>query len=184
MAKWLETVTVKVASANPHDEHAQCLCHVVLFFNCADRFLLYSTVCSGYIQYRVIVFAGKYVWCFHGKSRLRAAIFVNLVAMRKALSCPSNGVTALTDSNLTILQRANYLFHAAHNRPLAFDCVCGMGLCLVGPHMCFGWMLMSVPVCHFNTCHVIQGLVAESIQKGELLWKTRPKYHKLLGYSP
>lgn len=32
MAKWLETVTVKVASANPHDEHAQCLCHVVLFF--------------------------------------------------------------------------------------------------------------------------------------------------------
>lgn len=26
-----------------------------------------------------------------------------------------------------------------------------------------------------------QGLAAESIQAGELLWKIRPKYHKLLG---
>jgi hypothetical protein len=47
--------------------------------------------------------------------RLRAAVFVNLVAMRAAMSDSSNTGVKLTDSNLQMLQRANYLFHSAHN---------------------------------------------------------------------
>lgn len=47
--------------------------------------------------------------------RLRAAVFVNLVAMRRALSCPTNSFLSLTLANLSVLQRANYLFHSAHN---------------------------------------------------------------------
>ena len=51
--------------------------------------------------------------------RLRAAVFVNLVAMRAAMSDSSNTGVKLTDSNLQMLQRANYLFHSAHNWCLA-----------------------------------------------------------------
>ncbi|CAL1127365.1 unnamed protein product [Cladocopium goreaui] len=70
-------------------------------------------------------------------SMLRAAVFVNLVAMRAAMSDSSNTGVKLTDSNLQMLQRANYLFHSAHN-----------------------W------------------LATEALEKENLLWRTRPKYHK------
>ncbi|CAL1132352.1 unnamed protein product [Cladocopium goreaui] len=71
-------------------------------------------------------------------AQLRAAVFVNLVAMRAAMSDSSNTGVKLTDSNLQMLQRANYLFHSAHN-----------------------W------------------LATEALEKENLLWRTRPKYHKL-----
>ena len=51
--------------------------------------------------------------------RLRAAVFVNLVGMRKSMSCPTNGPISLTPENLSKLQRCNFLFHAAHNRNVA-----------------------------------------------------------------
>ncbi|CAL1141025.1 unnamed protein product [Cladocopium goreaui] len=58
--------------------------------------------------------------------------------MRAAMSDSSNTGVKLTDSNLQMLQRANYLFHSAHN-----------------------W------------------LATEALEKENLLWRTRPKYHKL-----
>ena len=51
--------------------------------------------------------------------RLRAAVFINLVGMRRALNSPLNGHLDLTPANLAALQRANYLFHSAHNWSLS-----------------------------------------------------------------
>ena len=52
--------------------------------------------------------------------RLRAAVFVNLVAMREAVSLHGgNGLCTLSDFNLRKLQQANYLYHAALNGCLA-----------------------------------------------------------------
>ena len=48
--------------------------------------------------------------------RLRAAVFVNLVAMRECMTKRVNEQRALLDpGNLDILRRACFLFHAAHN---------------------------------------------------------------------
>jgi hypothetical protein len=47
--------------------------------------------------------------------RLRAAVFVNVVAMRGFMSDADNGHITLSPNNLLGLQRANYLFHAALN---------------------------------------------------------------------
>lgn len=47
--------------------------------------------------------------------RLRAAVFVNVVAMRGFMSDTGNGHITLSPNNLLGLQRANYLFHAALN---------------------------------------------------------------------
>ena len=52
-------------------------------------------------------------------TRLRAALFVNLVAMRRAMKHPSNGHVTMAAENLATLQRANWLFHAAHNSATA-----------------------------------------------------------------
>ena len=47
--------------------------------------------------------------------RIRASLFVNLVAMREFMSSKSNGVVSMSAANLHGLRRANYLFHAALN---------------------------------------------------------------------
>lgn len=47
--------------------------------------------------------------------RIRASLFVNLVAMREFMSSKSNGVVTMSAANLHGLRRANYLFHAALN---------------------------------------------------------------------
>ena len=53
--------------------------------------------------------------------RLRASIFVNLVAMRSAMSRHRNGLVCLTPENLSLIKRANYILHCAINSPLAFE---------------------------------------------------------------
>ncbi|CAK9032612.1 unnamed protein product [Durusdinium trenchii] len=77
--------------------------------------------------------------CTH--SSMVAAIFTNLVVMRKAASKANNpGLHAtLLPENQRRLQQAAFLFRSAHN-----------------------W------------------LAQESIEKGLLLWRLRPKYHKYL----
>ena len=54
--------------------------------------------------------------------RLRAAVFVNLVTMRKVMDHGGNGHVQLAPCNLEILQKSNYLFHSAHNCPLTLIC--------------------------------------------------------------
>ena len=49
---------------------------------------------------------------------MRAAVFVNLVTMRKVMDHGGNGHVQLAPCNLEILQKSNYLFHSAHNCPL------------------------------------------------------------------
>ena len=52
--------------------------------------------------------------------RIRASLFVNLVAMREFMSSKSNGVVTMSAANLHGLRRANYLFHAALNSYLTY----------------------------------------------------------------
>jgi len=47
--------------------------------------------------------------------RLRAALFVNLVEMRHAISKRANPPVHLSDANLLKYQQATYLFHSAHS---------------------------------------------------------------------
>ena len=51
--------------------------------------------------------------------RLRASIFVNLVAMRSAVGKGRNDWCVLKPQNLSLLQRANFLLHSALNSNLA-----------------------------------------------------------------
>ena len=52
--------------------------------------------------------------------RLRAAVFVNLVAMRKCMATRNNEVKQLMSTeDLKVLERANFLYHCAHNSILA-----------------------------------------------------------------
>lgn len=53
--------------------------------------------------------------------RLRAAIFVNLVAMRKSLSLKQGPI--MQEDNLQKLQQASFLYHAAHNCVLLQVCL-------------------------------------------------------------
>ena len=46
---------------------------------------------------------------------MRASLFVNLVAMRAAMSKRINPPVHLADENLDKLQKAVYLFHSAHS---------------------------------------------------------------------
>lgn len=91
LAKWLETICLDVASRDPTDEH--------------KAFLDYFTSA---LQKKQLVNVFLFL-------RLRAAVFINLVGMRRALNSPLNGYLDLTPANLAALQRANYLFHSAHN---------------------------------------------------------------------
>jgi hypothetical protein len=63
--------------------------------------------------------------------RLRAAVFVNVVAMRGFMSDADNGHITLSPNNLLGLQRANYLFHAALNatwtQSKLWLCICVTG---------------------------------------------------------
>ena len=64
--------------------------------------------------------------------RLRAAVFVNLVGMRRAMSSSKgNGLVSLSPHNLTCLQRANYLFHSAHNWCLEVKFDFCNGVCVI-----------------------------------------------------
>ena len=61
--------------------------------------------------------------------RLRASVFVNLVLMRECLNRHHNTGIVLTKETLKVLQTANYLFHAAHNRCSEFHRVFAVSAC-------------------------------------------------------
>lgn len=96
LAKWLETVCLGMVMKNPHDEHAKIFDCIV----CKFCFMCVLLVC--------VMVGVSYL-------RMRAAIFINLVAMRRALSAANNEFLSLAPSNLEAFQKANYLFHSAHN---------------------------------------------------------------------
>ena len=96
LAKWLKSVTLAVASQDPTNEHSAFLGLVNLLLGRNMSHLL------------VLSFLDLLL-------RLRAAVFVNLVAMRGFMSDADNGHITLSPNNLLGLQRANYLFHAALN---------------------------------------------------------------------
>lgn len=56
--------------------------------------------------------------CSNAVLRLRASVFINLVAMRSFMSDSRNSKIRLTEENLEGLQRACYLFHSAHTSAL------------------------------------------------------------------
>lgn len=92
--------------------------------------------------------------------RLRAAVFVNLVAMRDAISNSRNDGPVMCPQNIQTLQNASFLWHSARN--------C-LALGWVDSTSCDGVLFFS------------QGLALEAIQSEKLLWKIRPKHHKCLG---
>ena len=100
LAKWLKGVTLAVAEANPNDEHSALFgletSRVELFVLCVC-FSLWDTVSVG------------------DRPRLRASLFVNLVAMRSCLSKDRNPGALLTPENRSILVRSNFLLHSAHS---------------------------------------------------------------------
>ena len=67
-------------------------------------------------------FVSDVIVCFPS-SRMRAAVFINLVNMRRAVSSPDNPCVGLTPHNLDQFQKANYLFHSAHNCILVEVCL-------------------------------------------------------------
>ena len=73
--------------------------------------------------------------------------------MREAISLGQNPGVVLEKRNVKKLQSAAYLWHSAFNR----------------------LMLLKA------TKLVPSGLAVESIERGEMLWKLRPKCHKFLG---
>ena len=122
MAQWLEMITLKVASENPANTHAQplgstpCLFPQYqlvgsLFFSLSLSFFFSLSLSMSWSENRVFELL-----------RLRAAVFVNLVTMRKVMDHGGNGHVQLAPCNLEILQKSNYLFHSAHNCPLTLIC--------------------------------------------------------------
>lgn len=104
LARWLKGICLSVAAAQPTNEHAQQLVH--------------SSGIAG---------RSKFVSsCFQCWPRLRASIFVNLVAMRDAISKRNNDGPVLRSENLKALQTASYLWHSAHN-------------CFMLADQCFFW---------------------------------------------
>ena len=113
LARFLKGVTLSVSAANPTDEHAaQLVCKFAWYQTL-------STVCN-ILMFNLFK---------HHILRMRAAVFVNLVEIRNAVSKKSNPDVRLTESNITKLQRATYLFHSAHS--------CGLALSF-SPRMCCG----------------------------------------------
>ena len=102
-------------------------------------------------------------------------MFVNLVAMRSCMSSTLNPGALLTERNLSVLQRANVLFHAAHNG--------------VSDHTGqYTWFLLQCVVrmylqCVFPCLHNRSALAREAIDGDRMLWKVRPKYHQSLDLS-
>ena len=92
MAKWLMGLTIADAARNPGSVH-----HEKLGLTESDT----PAFCS-------------FSWLIH--TRLRAAVFINLVRMRNAISLKNdNSHCTLTSENLRKLQQANYLYHSALN---------------------------------------------------------------------
>ena len=127
MARWLKGVCLSLAALRPDNEHDQ---HPASISRCAGE-----CFCEGMI-----------LW-IQSWSRLRAAVFVNLVAMRDAISNKINDFPVLREENLRILQTASYLWHSAHNCPvfamLLFQRVCSLhplrqNDTLFEPRSCFG----------------------------------------------
>ena len=94
LAKWLKGVTVAVAHACPDDQHAmflssnQCLCVHVCMYRCSlDPFYIEN---SG------------------DQLRIRASVFINLVAMRSCISRSRNTSCILEPSNVSVLNRSNF----------------------------------------------------------------------------
>lgn len=105
LAKWLKGVTSAVSAANPDDEHCAFLTEIKCQLHGAQK--------------QNIRLVGIMCW---NLLRLRAAVFVNLVAMRSCVSRSRNVSCILTPQNLSILQRANFLLHSALNSCLAICC--------------------------------------------------------------
>lgn len=78
--------------------------------------------------------------CFPS-SRMRAAVFINLVNMRRAMSSPDNPCVGLTPHNLEQFQKANYLFHSAHNCTLFEFCLVSLVM------LCFQKLAQCVQDC-------------------------------------
>lgn len=84
--------------------------------------------------------------------RLRAAVFVNLVRMRRAMSSSKgNGLVSLSPHNLTCLQRANYLFHSAHNWCLEVKFDFCNGVCV--------WYVFGISGNHYSHYTLVQTCV-------------------------
>ena len=96
--------------------------------------------------------------------RLRAAVFINACAMRDAVNLRQGPL--LTSSNLQKLETSNYLFHSALNWLLV-----GGVSAVMGPY--------TQSLC-CTTYYWTQGLAQEALVQNRLLWKVRPKLHKLL----
>lgn len=101
LAKWLKGITLSIAAQRPNDTHAAL--HVYIW--------------------KGIVLLLLFWFCLLLSSsalRLRAAVFVNLVAMRESMNKRANPFCLLSAQNLSILKRANFLYHAAFNRFLDY----------------------------------------------------------------
>ena len=74
---------------------------------------------------RAWFFKGSFAWILHAwrchttyciPLRLRAAVFINLVRMREAISLHrGNHCCTLSQNNILKLQEANFLYHSALN---------------------------------------------------------------------
>ena len=107
--------------------------------------------------------------CF--KPRMRAAVFINAVAIREAVSLKHGLI--LTKECRDKLCTANYLFHSALN--CHFVRILDLQLCF--EELLWESVDHSIMKCkHWGTSN--QGLACEAISKGKLLWKIRPKIHK------
>lgn len=97
LAKWLKGICLAVAEITGDEYDQQLGTHGLLIHgeHCQD--MLLNGACDA-------------DWV-----RLRAALFVNLVAMRSCMNRSRNNLVTLTEENRVLLQRANYLFHCAHN---------------------------------------------------------------------
>ncbi len=94
LAKWLKGVTLSVAHITG-TEHAM----LPAIFDIGSL--------------RCLFFFGDQRVC--AKLRLRAAVFVNLVAMRSAMARSRNGFVTLKEQHVSLLQRSNYLLRSALN---------------------------------------------------------------------
>ena len=101
LAKWLKSVTLAVASQDPTNQYSAFLGFVNLLLG---RYIVMLDMSHLLVPSFLDLLL-----------RLRAAVFVNLVAMRGFMSDADNGHITLSPNNLLGLQRANYLFHTALN---------------------------------------------------------------------
>lgn len=149
LARFLKGVTLSVSAAIPTDEHAAQL---------VFKFGLVQAICTICNILELMIFHFYHVF------RMRAALFVNLVEMRNAVSKKSNPGICLTESNIARLQRATYLFHSAHSCGLALSFskrTCG-GMCACVMHCMYTCNMKMLDVQLRRACHACT-LIVEAI---------------------